>query len=298
MQIKNLQLRARVIVDGLHAGIHKSPYHGFSVEFSEYRQYTSGDDLRFLDWRVLARSDRQYVKRFEDETNLFSYILTDVSRSMGYGSLDYPKSEYARTLAVALAHFLHRQRDATGLVVFDEQIVDFVPPGRRPGQLNRIAAALDREPRGNSTDVRTPLEEIARTVRRRGLIVLISDLLVDAGEFREQLKYLRSRSHDVIVFRVLDPAEFDLSCSESAIFQDLESGRRVYIDPESARAQYTRRFQAHAAELERDCRNMGIDFVTCPTDRPIEFMLSDLLATRMQRSRRAVRRTESSRREI
>lgn len=296
MRIKNLQLRARVIVDGFYAGIHRSPYHGFSVEFSEYRPYSAGDDLRFLDWRVLARSDRHYVKRFEDETNLFCYILADVSRSMSYGSGEYSKGEYARTLAGALALCLHRQRDSVGLVVFDEQIVEFVPPGRRPGHLNRLTAALDRESGGKSTDVTKPLEEIARTVRRRGLVVLISDLLTDAAEFREKLKYLRSRAHDVVVFRVLDPAELSFSFAEPSVFLDLESGRRTYVDPETARAQYLQRFKAHAAELEQACRDQGVDFVECPTDRPLELALVDLLGARARKTRQPARRAPRARR--
>ncbi|HYO24827.1 MAG TPA: DUF58 domain-containing protein, partial [Lacipirellulaceae bacterium] len=175
MRIKNLQMRARVIVEGFYAGIHRSPYHGFSVEFSEYRQYTPGDDLRYLDWRLLARSDRYYVKRFEDETNLLCYLLADLSRSMGYGSIGHSKSEYARTLAATLAYFLHHQRDQVGLVTFDAEVLDYLAPRHRPGHLRRVMAMLQAEPRGRATDLAKPLEQIAQTVSKRGLVVLISD---------------------------------------------------------------------------------------------------------------------------
>jgi uncharacterized protein (DUF58 family) len=290
MRIKNLQLRARVIVEGFYAGIHRSPYHGFSVEFSEYRQYTPGDDLRYFDWRLFARSDRGYVKRFEDETNLLCYILADLSKSMSYGSGPVTKSEYARTMAATLAYFLHLQRDAVGLVAFDEDIVEYLPPRHRPGHLRRIMAVLQREPAGRSTNIEKPLEQIAQTVRKRGLVVLISDLLTDIDMFRTKLGYLRSRGHDVAVFRVIDPAEMTFSFSTPAMFNDLESGRRLYVDPEAARAQYLQRFGAHAAELEKVCRDAGADFVLCPTDRPLELSLVDLLRVRLRRSRQSRRR--------
>lgn len=296
MRIKNLQLRARVIVDGVASGIHRSPYHGFSVEFSEYRPYTAGDDLRFLDWRILARSDRHYVKRFEDETNLVCHVLTDASRSMSYGSGDVAKSDYARTLAAAIALCLHRQRDSVGLVVFDERIVDFIPPGRRPGHLNRLHAALDRETGGAATDVAKPLDEIARAVRRRGLVVLISDLLADAVAFGEKLKYLRSRANDVVVFRVLDPAELSFAFDEAVILSDLESGRRMYVDPAAAQAEYLKRFRAHAAQIAKACNDQGVDLIECPTDRPLEWALVDLLAVRERRGREIGRRTFRGRR--
>lgn len=293
MRIKNLQLRARAVVEGFYAGIHRSPYHGFSVEFSEYRQYAPGDDLRYFDWRLYARSDRGYVKRFEDETNLLCYILTDLSRSMSFGSTGVTKSEYARTLAATLAYFLHQQRDAVGLIAFDERIIDYLPPRHRPGHLRRLMAILEREPQGQSTDLALPLEQIAQTVRKRGLVILISDLLADVAEFRTKLGYLRSRGHDVVVFRVLDPAEVSFTFDAPSQFNDLETGRRLYIDPDAARAQYLERFAAHAAELEQACRDSGVDFIDCPTDRPLELALFDLLRTRMRRGR--TRRRQAAR---
>jgi uncharacterized protein (DUF58 family) len=291
MRIKNLQMRARVIVEGFYAGIHRSPYHGFSVEFSEYRQYTPGDDLRYLDWRLLARSDRYYVKRFEDETNLLCYLLADVSKSMAYGSIGHDKCEYARTLAATLAYFLHQQRDQVGLVTFDAEIVDYLPPRHRPGHLRRLMAMLQAEPRGVATDLAKPLEQIAQTVSKRGLVVLISDLLADVSVLHTKLAYLRSRGHDVVVFRVLDPAEISFSFGEASIFQDVESGQRIYVDPEAARSQYLERFAAHAAELQRMCRELGVELVECPSDRPLELALFDLLRSRLERGERPARRS-------
>src|SRR5215207_8895888 len=165
MRIKNLQLRAKIIVQGFLSGLHRSPHHGFSVEFSEYRQYTPGDDPRYLDWRLYARSDRYYIKRFEDETNLRCHLLVDLSRSMAYGSLAWTKAEYANTLAATLAYFLSTQRDAVGMVTFDEQIAEYLPARYRPGHLRRLMLCLERSVGGKSTDLSAPLEQVAAAVR-------------------------------------------------------------------------------------------------------------------------------------
>jgi uncharacterized protein (DUF58 family) len=293
MRIKSLQMRARVAVEGFFKGIHRSPYHGFSVEFSEYRQYTPGDDPRYLDWRLYARSDRYYVKRFEDETNLRCYLVVDTSRSMGYRSGSYSKTEYARTAAATIAYFLSLQRDAVGLLTFEDQVVEYLPPRHRPGHLRRLMAALERQPAGRATDLAVPLEQIAATVRKRGLVILLSDLLAPAEPLRARLGYLRSRGHDVIVLRVLDPREVHFSFEAPAMFHDVESGQELYIDPSEAKEAYLRRFAAHAGEIERFCVDLGIEFETIATDRPLELVLFDLLKARMRRGRRPGRRRPS-----
>ena len=296
MRIKNLQMRARTVVEGFFAGIHRSPYHGFSVEFSEYRAYTPGDDPRYLDWRLYARSDRFCVKRFEDETNLLCYLVVDMSRSMSFGSGSYTKSDYARTLAASLAYFLFLQRDAVGLLTFDEVVSEYLPPRHRTTHLRRLIGVLDRETGGRSTNLARPLEQIAESVRKRGLVVLISDLLAPSDVLRPKLGYLRSRGHDVVVLRVLDPAEVDFEFAAPSMFHDLETGRQLYIDPAAARAEYQRRFTAHAAELNRACIELGIDFAECTIDRPLELALFDLLRARMRRGRRGARRAAGRRR--
>lgn len=295
MRIKSLSIRARVAVEGFVKGIHKSPYHGFSVEFSEYRQYTAGDDLRFLDWRLYARTDRYYVKRFEDETNLRCTLVVDASRSMGYGSGDYAKVDYARTAAATIAYFLMLQRDAVGLATFEDRITDYIPPRHRPGHLRRIMAMLGREPQGRATDLARPLEELAATVKKRGLIVLVSDLLAPVEAVRSRLGYLRSRGHDVLVLRILDPAEIAFGFDAPAMFVDAESGRELYIDPAASRAEYRRRFDAHAAELARSCVDLGIDLATITTEEPLERVLFDLLKVRERRGRRPGRRAAAGR---
>lgn len=289
MRIKNLQMRAKVVVEGFYAGIHRSPFHGFSVEFSEYRQYTPGDDLRYLDWRLFARSDRYYVKRFEDETNVLCYLLVDASCSMAYGSAGVSKHEYARTMAATMAYFLYQQRDAAGLVVFDEGIREFLPPRHRTGHLRHMMAALEREPEGTGTDLAGPLEQIAQAVRKRGLVVLISDLLAPPDALARRLGYLRSRGHDVMVLRVLDPAELDFPFTNPRMFRDVESGKSLYIDPQAAREQYLAGFNEHAAALRRICSDLKVELVACPTDRPLELSLFDLLRVRMDQGRRPAR---------
>lgn len=289
MRIKSLQLRAKIVVQGFLSGLHRSPHHGFSVEFSEYRQYSPGDDPRYLDWRLYARSDRYYIKRFEDETNLRCHLLVDLSRSMGYGSLGYTKVDYARTAAATLAYFLSTQRDAVGLVTFDEAIADYLPARYRPGHLHRIMMALERAVAGKSTDVSAPLEQVANTVRKRGMVVLISDLLAPTEMLRARLGYLRSQGHEVVLLRVLDPAELEFGFEKPAMFVDMESGRDLYVDPPAARGQYQKGFERHAAEIGRACRELGISLHRLATSQPLELALFDFLQSRLHGGRQVHR---------
>lgn len=290
VRIKNLELRAKVVVEGFFSGLNRSPYHGFSVEFSEYRQYTPGDDPRYLDWRLFARSDRYYIKRFEDETNLRCHLLVDLSRSMGFGSLGYDKAEYAKTAAATLAYFLSLQRDAVGLVTFDEQIQEHLPARYRPGHLHHLMLGLERSLAGAATRLGPPLEQIAKTAAKRGLIVLISDLLAPIESLDTQLGCLRSRGHEVVVLRVLDPAELEFRFDEAALFQDLESGRELYIDPQATRQRYLARFAEHAAAIAAACNRLGVDFYQLTTAQPLELALFDFLNSRLRRGRSTVRR--------
>lgn len=290
MRIKNMELRAKVIVQGFFNGLHRSPYHGFSVEFSEYRQYSPGDDLRYLDWRLYARTDRYYIKRFEDETNLRCYLLLDMSRSMGFGSLSYTKEEYAKTTAATIAYFLSLQRDAVGLVTFDERIGEYVPARFRTGHLHRLMMCLENTLAGTTTRLEPPIEQIASTVTKRGLIVLISDLLAPIDALETQLGYLRSRGHEVVLLRILDPAEVSFKFESPSMFEDLESGKNLYVDPASVRDSYLEKFAAHAEQIRQSCSNLGVDFYELTTDQPLEIALFDLLHARMRRGRTITRR--------
>ncbi len=295
MRIKSLQMRAKVVVEGFYTGMHRSPYHGFSVEFSEYREYTPGDDPRYLDWKLYARSDRYYVKRFEDETNLRCHLLVDMSQSMGFGSMEYTKADYAKTAAATLAYFLSTQRDAVGVLAFDEQVTEYLPPRFRPGHMHRLMLTLERPLAGTATDLSKPLERVAELVTKRGLVVLISDLLAPIETLQTHLGYLRSRGHEVVVFRVLDPAEVDFQFDKPAMFHDLESGRELYVDPVAAREEYLRRFGEHREAIRKACNSQGIDLYEATIDRPLELVLFDFLNSRMRRGRPVARRTRTAR---
>jgi len=293
MKIRSLQLRAKAVADGFQSGIHRSPYHGFSAEFSEYRQYSPGDDPRYLDWRLFARSDRFFIKKFEDETNRRCYLLVDLSKSMHYTSGEYTKAEYARTLAATFAYFLANQRDSVGLLLFAEDILDYHDALCRPGHMGRLIAALDRRTGGGHTDLQKPLSQIARTVHRRGLVVLISDMLADVDSLQDNLSYLRSRGHDVLVLRVLDPAEVDYPFEEANMVRDLETGRGIYVEPRQARQAYKENFQQHEARIREACQKLGVEYVVMLTNSPLETALFDVVRSQMQRGRKVMRRART-----
>lgn len=294
MRIRNLQLRARVVVEGFYNGLHRSPFHGFSAQFSEYRQYVQGDDLRYVDWKLYARSDRFYIKRFEDETNLRCYLLVDRSRSMEFGSLGYTKAEYASTMAATLAYFLNRQRDSVGMLTFHQQVDQYIPARYRTGHFHRLLVALETPLAGKQTDLISPIRQIAELTRRRSLVVLISDLLADTAGLEKSLASLRSCGHDIIVFQVLDPAELTFEFDEPALFEDLETGQQLYVDPASARKDYLDRMEQHEAAIRSACDNHGIDRFLIRTDQPLEDSLYDFLQVR-QLSAPAVRRHQRNR---
>ncbi|QEG41435.1 DUF58 domain-containing protein [Roseimaritima ulvae] len=289
MRIKNLVLRAKTVVEGFFSGLHRSPFHGFSAEFSEYRPYTVGEDLRNLDWKLYARSDRFFVKRFEDETSRRCYFVVDQSRSMGFDAQGYSKAEYAKTVAATLAYFLTLSRDSVGLMTFDQTIADYVPARHRHGHLRQLMICLERAVAGQGTDLALPLESIAATIRKRGMIVLISDMLTPLDQMRTRLGYLRSRGHEVIILRVLDPAEIDFRLAAPSLVTDLETDQEMYIDPDTAAADYRLRFDAHEAELQSICNDLGIDFYRLPTDGPLDVALFDLINAQSRRGRTVMR---------
>jgi uncharacterized protein (DUF58 family) len=286
MAIRNLELRARVVVEGFWKGLHRSPYHGFSVEFTEYRQYSPGDDTRYLDWRLYARSDRHYLKRFEDETNLRCHLVVDQSRSMDYGSLGYSKSDYVRTLAATLAWFLHGQGDAVGLLSFDERVRDYLPPRHRQGHLRQLMLALEHAPEGRRTNLADPLRRAAELARKRGLIVLLSDLLTPLDDLERSLARLTAAGHEVVLWQTLDPNELAFAFQRPMLFQDLESRQDVYVDPPALRSEYQGRLTAHCRRAEAICRKLGAAYYRLVTDQPLELALVDFLRSRHRRNKR------------
>lgn len=283
MRIQNLQLRAKSVVDGFHNGLHRSPLHGFSVEFSEYRPYSTGDDPRTIDWKLFARSDRYYIKKFEDETNRRCYLVVDKSKSMDFGSLAYTKCDYARTVAATLAYYLTLQRDAVGLLTFDEDISDVLTARFRTGQLKRILSLLEKPSSGASTDLQRPLSHLADIVRQRSLIIIVSDFLVPADSLRIPLSMLRARRHEVVLLRVLDPSEVTLNLEKECMLEDLETGREIYVDPNIAKASYQAKFRKHEASLLQLAGQLGIGWTSLQTNESVEHVLFDFLS-RQQRS--------------
>ncbi|MDQ8204021.1 DUF58 domain-containing protein [Pelagicoccus sp. SDUM812003] len=277
LAIRDLELRARIVVEGIWAGLHRSPYHGFSVEFSEYRQYSPGDDLRYLDWKILARTDREYLKVFEDETNLRCLILADASKSMEFGSGSYSKFDYARTIAATLSYFLSKQRDVVGIARFDSAITDYQEPKWRPGHLKRLFALLERPAEGQATDLKAALEATLRLARRRSLVILISDFLSDPHEWSSELAYLRSMGHDVRGLQVLDPAEVNLHYGKAAYWNDVETGELRYVDPDSARDDYTKRFSERQRQVGSAFASAGARLQTITTDQPLDLALVDFV---------------------
>jgi uncharacterized protein (DUF58 family) len=294
MAIRNLELRARSVVEGFWHGIHRSPYHGFSVEFTEYRPYASGDDPRYLDWRLVARTDRYFIKKFEDETNLRCQLIVDQSRSMEFGSLPYTKADYARTLAATLAYFLAQQGDATGLLTFDAEVREFLPARHRPGHLRQLMVALERPGAGNATDLVAPLRRVSELVRKRGMMVLISDLLVPPEILEAPLALLSAARHELVIFQLLDPAELEFAFAKASRFVDVETGRDLYVDPALARKEYARRVNAHLADVRAICQRLGISHVQLVTNQPLELALFDFLKARAERGKIVVRRKSNA----
>ncbi|MEO7411712.1 MAG: DUF58 domain-containing protein [Opitutaceae bacterium] len=289
MTIRSLELRAKAVVEGFWNGSHRSPYHGFSVEFTEYRQYTPGDDLRYLDWKVFARSDRYFIKKFEDETNLRCQLVVDQSQSMNYGSLSYTKAHYAATLAATLAYFLHLQGDAVGLLTFDEAVRDFMPARHRADHLRQIMITLEKPAGGKTTDLVAPLERVAQLVRKRGLVVVVSDFLAPLEKLERSLLTLAASGQELAVFQVLDPTELTLQFDQPMLFKDIESDREIYIDPSTARASYVEKIKAHSAALKAVCQKLGATHYQLMSDQPLELALFEFLQERMRRGRAQTR---------
>jgi uncharacterized protein (DUF58 family) len=279
-RLGTLELKARTVVEGFLSGLHRSPYKGFSVEFAEYRQYMPGDDISTIDWKVYARSDRYYVKKFEEETNLDCYLLLDVSASMGYGTHGVTKIQYASMLAASLAYLMNRQRDAVGLTAFDDTIVSMLPPSARPGHLRGILLALDRLALGRRTDVSKPLHLLAGGIAKRGMVVLISDLLDDPSRVIDGLRHFRFRGTDVIVFHVMDPDELTFPFERASRFRDIEGDDELMAVPAIVREDYLRALNAAIDTYKRELGGAGVDYRLCNTSEPLEFALMSYLSTR------------------
>ena len=280
-RLSRLDLVARLVVEGFITGLHQSPYHGFSVEFSEYRQYMPGDALRDLDWKVYGKTDRLYVKQYEEETNLKAYLLLDTSGSMAYGSGTLNKFQYAAYTSAALAHLMMRQRDAVGLVAFDAGIQTYLPPRSVSSHLHTLLRTLQATtPEGADTDLSRTFHDLAERIKRRGLIIVLSDLMDDPDQLLTGLKHFRHRKHEVIVFHVLDPRERDLAFSRETRFVDLESGSQIATEPWHIAPEYRAHMNALINRFRRECRDALIDYVLLDTEEPFDTALFNYLAKR------------------
>jgi uncharacterized protein (DUF58 family) len=284
-RIDNLELLARSVVNGFINGLHRSPNLGLSVDFAEHRGYMPGDDIRRIDWRLYARTDRYYVKEFEADTNSNFVVVLDVSSSMGYTGKGIRKIDYARYLAACLTYFVRSQRDRVGLITFDSKIVDYVPPSAK--HLEIILHTLNRvEPgTGRKGDLTEPLLRAADRLRRKGMVVLISDLYENPTAVLDAMKPLRGRGHELLVFQLLDPNELEFPFEDASLFEDLESGTRLPVSPGSLRDRYRAAMDEHLAELATLFKKNQVDYALHNTAEPLDFALFDFLSARERLSR-------------
>lgn len=282
-RIGNLELMARYVVDGFINGMHRSPYFGASVDFAEHRGYVAGDDIRRMDWRLYARTDRYYIKEYEADTNANFSVLLDVSKSMGFGSRGVTKLEYGKMLAGCLTYLVHKQRDRVGLIAFDSDIVEHVPPSAK--HLDVVLHTLDRLKPSGAGSLRAPLHKMAEHFGRRGLLVLISDLYEEPDAVLEAVAPLKSRGNDIIIFHLLDPAEVDFTFDTPSSFEDLESGEQIPVVPEALADQYRGLVRAHIDALTERFSGSRIDYTLVNTSSPLDHALFHYLTTRERMTR-------------
>ena len=275
-----MDLVARLVVEGFITGLHKSPYHGFSVEFAEHRQYMPGDEIKHVDWKVYAKTDRYFVKQFEEETNLKAYLLLDSSASMGYGSDGITKIQYATFLAAALTYLMLKQRDSVGLVTFDEKIRKYLPPRSVSSYLHVILKELEGTKTADKTNVSTTFHQLAERIKRRGLIIIFSDLLDDPVKVISGLKHFRHKKHEVIVFQILDPLERSFNFKKDAVFKDLETGEQLSTQPWHIRGEYRHLMTNFIENYKKQCRENKIDHIVMDTSQDFDRALIQYLIKR------------------
>jgi len=283
--ISGLDLVAKTVVDGFISGLHRSPDFGFSQEFAEYRAYTPGDDLRHVDWNVFARTERMFLKRYRGETNCQVNVLLDVSRSMKYGSLGMEKLEYARFLGASICYLAHLQRDAAGLLIFDEIVRHFVAPSTRQGQLMRLLHGLEKAQvqETSRTDLTKPFEHLMDFLRRRGVIAVISDFWEPVDNIIKTVAPLRFRGNEVILFHLLDPEEITPKLKGPVLYEDLETGEKMEISPDYARREYKEKMDTHRELLKKRAQGSGVDYFLVDTSKPLDAALREYLAVRAGR---------------
>ena len=284
--LEGLDLRARMVVEGYVAGMHPSPYHGFSVEFAEHREYVPGDDIRHVDWKVWSKTDKLYLKQYEEETNLLCYLLLDTSESMAYHSGDnVTKLQYAQFIVAALAYMVLEQQDSVGLVVFDDAVRRYLKPAGHPAQLKELVHMLDVTPAREKSDLGAVFNDLAERFKKRGVVAVFSDMFNDVARILTGLKHFRHRRHEVILFHILDPAELEFPFRDTTLFKGLEGLPEILTDPHALKRAYQDEIQTFLKELEQGCRSVDIDYVPLRTDQNLDIALSSYLASRSARIR-------------
>ena len=279
-KVSRLQLRARLAVEGYYSGIHKSPYHGFNVEFAEYREYSPGDDLRYLDWRVLARTERLFIKQFEAETNLSCYILLDASESMDFTTAADTRLDYGAALAAALSLLMLRQGDQAGLVVFDNAVRQYIPPRGNARHYRAIVDALEQVRPGNDTNIGAVLHEIAERIRRRSMVIVISDFFDDVDGLLMGLQHFRHRHHEVVVLHLLDDAEIEFPYDRVTLFEGMERGEEIVVDPRVVAESYRARFRDYLERFRHGCTEKNIDYERMQLSDPFDRALTAYIGRR------------------
>ena len=269
-KIDNLYLRAKLVVEGFIVGLHKSPYHGFSIEFSEHRPYTFGDEIKFIDWKLLAKTDKLYIKQFEEETNLKSYILFDKSSSMKYASDNLTKFEYAKTICACLSYLMIKQQDAVGLTTFDKKVDISIPPKSKVSHLNYLLQVLDNTKINGETKISYVLHSLAESIKKRGLIILISDLIDDQQDVLEGLRHFRYKGHEVIIFHIIDNKEKEFNFNSPVNFIDLENNDSIKTDPRQIKADYKEAFIEFCENYKKECSKNHIDYIPVNTSDSID----------------------------
>jgi uncharacterized protein (DUF58 family) len=279
-KLDNLSLKARMVVEGFIVGLHKSPYHGFSVEFSEHRSYGTGDEIRHIDWKLYGKTDRFFIKQFEEETNLLTHLLVDQSQSMDYSSHGMSKLEYAKIMAASLAYLMLKQQDAVGLTLFDSEIRDYLPPRSKSSHLNALFARLNKIQPGPETAIAPMLHKSAEAIKKRGLIILISDLFDNPEDVISGLKHFRYRGHEVLVIHVLDPQELALKFNERTRFKDMETGEEIITEPWHIQKDYQESISKLCNYYKSICRKNKMDYILANTDIPLNAVLTEYLVKR------------------
>ena len=279
-KLQNLSIKAKYVVEGFMLGLHKSPYHGFSVEFSEHRPYGFGDEVRHIDWKLWSKTDKYYVKQFEEETNLKAHIILDQSRSMDYGSSEISKFEYSKLLAASFAYILIKQQDAVGLALFDEQINKLIPPKSVPSHLNILLSHMEQSKPGSKTNIAQALHHSAEGISKRGLVIVISDFMDDPDAVMGGLRHLRHKGHEVIVFHILDELELNFDFNERIKFIDKETGDEITTDPWHITKQYNEHFKKHCDFIKNACGQNKIEYIQLQSNQALDVALSELLLKR------------------